>query len=218
MTEPTTFFSDLVLAMVMAACGIALKRSHWRTLFFFGALGALLGGTFHGFREAMGPVAATILWRATTISLGVASYGLALAAAKELPVKWHRPVALAALIKVSLFALWMLGHDAFIYVVVDYGLAMLFALTVYAPRLRGRVDAQWIVAGIGGSLLAAIIQRSRLVVGPLNHNDLYHFAQIVANIALFIGARHSLAGEKGRNGEVTAESSGEESLAAGKRA
>jgi hypothetical protein len=87
---------------------------------------------------------------------------------------------------------WMLGHDEFVWVIYDYGSAMVFVLAVYVYRMIFSNDqaARAIVAGVLISFGAAWIQQSDLSVGTLfNHNDLYHLTQIAALFVFHSGAQ-----------------------------
>jgi hypothetical protein len=88
------------------------------------------------------------------------------------------------------YALWMLRHDAFVNVIVEYGSAMLMVGLLYmsVPALRRHPSARWIAAGIAVTIVAAAIQQSGLDVHTyLNHNDLQHLTQMVAVWLLYNG-------------------------------
>ncbi len=93
--------------------------------------------------------------------------------------------------KFLLYAGWMATHDAFRFVIYDYGLAMLAVLLLQLPGLlRRRPAAGWIAAGILVSFAAAAVQALRLAPHPsFNHNDLYHIIQIGAFYLLYRGGR-----------------------------
>jgi len=83
----------------------------------------------------------------------------------------------------------MLRHDEFVYVIVEYGLAMLCVLVLMVTRRHHVGDvAWWIVAGIAVSIAAALIQQSGFDLHRnLNHNDLQHLVQMVAVWLLYGG-------------------------------
>jgi hypothetical protein len=187
--EPMTVLTDYVLAGVCAALGFLLvtyreqqrsrqrSRSLWAAAFFALALTALLGGTFHGFRNVL-------LWKSTLLAAGLVSFlmvsGSAYAATHGMV---RKAIIAAACIKLLAYEAWMLGHDAFVWVIADTGSALAL---VAALHLRSR----WMVAGVAVSVLAAAVQASGLDVHRyFNHNDLYHVIQIVAMILLYRGAR-----------------------------
>src|SRR5215210_2621742 len=112
MTEPTTLLTDYALGAVSAALGVNLiKRSTlWALAFVALAVAAFLGGTWHGLWQS------DLLWKATTLSVGVASFGM-VAGSAFLATKGalkHLLVAFAVL-KWLAYTVWMLGHDDFMW-------------------------------------------------------------------------------------------------------
>src|SRR5262249_55612058 len=89
----------------------------------------------------------------------------------------------------TVYVAWMLRHDEFFYVIVEYGSAMLCVLTLMlTARMRKTQAARWIVAGIAVSIVAALVQQSGFDVHRhLNHNDLQHLLQMVAVWWLYRG-------------------------------
>ena len=156
----------------------------WGLMFLFTAAGSFFGGTFHGIGPAYGIFITTMLWKATAISVGLASFFLLIAAVQ------HRSAPLFALLLFVAYASWMITHSNFLWVVIDYGVTFLVVAIVHAVLwIRGQDRASWwIVMSFVVCLLAAGVQQSRLLAGPLNHNDLYHLVQIAALSLLFRGA------------------------------
>ena len=76
MNEPVTALTDYVLGGVAAWLSVLLFRNPqtsrrlWALAFAALAAAAFLGGTWHGF------VQSALLWKATTLSAGVASFGM----------------------------------------------------------------------------------------------------------------------------------------------
>ena len=76
MSEPTTVLTDYALGAVAAWVSVLLFKStyasqrFWAVAFAALAVGAFLGGTWHGF------VRSDVLWKATVLSVGVASFGM----------------------------------------------------------------------------------------------------------------------------------------------
>jgi hypothetical protein len=90
----------------------------------------------------------------------------------------------------GVYAAWMLRHDAFVNVIVEYGLAMLFVLLfqIAAPRLRREPSTRWVIAGVALTFVAAGVQQSGFDLHRhLNHNDLQHLVQMVAVWFLYKG-------------------------------
>jgi hypothetical protein len=201
--EPMTFATDLAWCGWSAFLGMKLFRLAletgsramrlWSGAFAATAAAALVGGITHGVGPEAGPVAATLLWKATVLLAGTVSFFLvASAAAATFSPKAANFWIAAAALKLAAYSAWMLGHDAFQYVIYDYGSAMLIVVALQlVRRSRGPAPgAWWIVAGIAGSLLAAGVQYSGIAPHRhFNHNDLYHVLQMAAAWLLYRGGR-----------------------------
>ena len=184
--EPMTMLTDYVLGGVSAYAAIALLRNPqtarklWALAFAALAAAAFLGGTWHGF------VHSDVLWKATTLSAGLASFGMVAGssyAAFSAPLRAF--VLTAALAKLVVYAVWMLGHDAFIYVVIDTGIAFLVVAAIHLWRWNGPI-----LAGVAVSIAGAAVQASGFRLHEhFNHNDLYHVIQIAALALLYRGAK-----------------------------
>jgi hypothetical protein len=187
-SEPTTLLTDYVLAGVTGwLCFLLLKnrQSHnsrfwWGVAFAALALGALLGGTWHGFFNH------ALLWKATVLSVGVASFAMLTGSAFAVLSGKPRALVVAfALAKLLVYSGWMLRHDEFIYVVIDTGIAFALVAALHLWRVNG-----WILAGVAVSVAAALVQASGFALHRhFNHNDLYHVIQIAAMVLLYRGAR-----------------------------
>jgi hypothetical protein len=181
--------TDYALGGVSGVLGFLTFRNRatsarlWGVAFIALGLGAFLGGTFHGFRLEG-------LWKPTVLSVGVASFGmLAGSACTTTTGNVRRALVIAAAVKLVLYAAWMLGHDAFIFVVADTASAMLAVAALHLLRL-GNPATRWILAGVAVSLIAAAIQAGRLALHEhFNHNDLYHVVQIAAMLLYYAGAK-----------------------------
>lgn len=186
--EPMTVLTDYVLGGVTAWLGFLLfknsskekAKQFWSLAFAALALGAFLGGTWHGF------VKSDLLWKATLLSVGVASFAM---------VAGSTVAVLSGALKTALFSLaatklvlytgWMLFHDEFIYVVIDTGVALGAVALLHLLRFNG-----WILAGVAASVAAALVQAGGFAPHQhFNHNDLYHLIQIAAMVLLYRGAR-----------------------------
>ena len=89
------------------------------------------------------------------------------------------------------YALWMVQHDAFKYVIYDYGPTMLavIILQLVAFFREGAASAFWLISGILVSFAAAGIQLSGFTLHEhFNHNDLYHVIQMAAMVLIYRGA------------------------------
>jgi hypothetical protein len=184
MTEPMTALTDYLLAGVSGFLGFRLLKhsKFWALAFLALALAALLGGTWHGFRQS------DALWKATTLSVGVASLGMVGGTAVQTTSGIARQVVLAfAEVKFVMYTAWMLFHDDFVWVVADTAVALLIVGGLYLWRFNG-----WMLAGVAVSVLAGLAQASGLKLhAHFNHNDLYHVIQIAAMLAFYKGLKES---------------------------
>ena len=183
MSEPVTALTDYALAALTAWLATRLFSSRemavrlWAAAFVALAVGAFLGGTWHGFLQS------DLLWKATVLSVGVATFCM-VAGSAFATVRGNALQVLAA-IKLAAFSAWMLFHDEFVYVVIDSGAAFAVVAVLHLWRFNG-----WILAGVAVSVLAAVVQASGIALHPhFNHNDLYHVVQMAAMVLLYRGAR-----------------------------
>lgn len=181
--EPMTMATDYVLGAVATWFAFALfryehqTRRWWALAFAALAAGAFLGGTWHGF------VQSDVLWKATTLSVGVASFAMVTGSA--LATMRGRLLPILAGIKLAIYSGWMLFHDQFIYVVIDTAIAFLALAALHLWKWNGPI-----LAGVLVSVIAALVQASGFKLHPhFNHNDLYHVIQIGAVVLLYRGAK-----------------------------
>lgn len=199
--EPTTTITDYVLGILALALGLRLwevagrERQTsvrlWSLSFFTVTVAALAGGTSHGFAGVLSPLAHTILWKVTVWSIGLtAALLLAAVAWSSLRGRSRAVLVAMAVIQFVIYALWMLRHDDFIYVIADYLPAVLIVLVLQlADWRRGTPGAGMLAAGILTTLAGAAIQASGFTIHRhFNHNDLYHVVQMAATVMLYRGA------------------------------
>jgi hypothetical protein len=186
MNEPMTVITDYALGGVAAWLSFLLFRSAqtarqlWALAFAALAAAAFLGGTWHGFLQS------NLLWKATTLSAGVASFGMVAGSSYAVFSGQARVFALtAALAKLVVYSAWMLGHDAFLYVVIDTGIAFIVVAALHLWKWNGPI-----LAGVAVSIAGALVQASGFRLHEhFNHNDLYHVIQIAALVLLYRGAK-----------------------------
>lgn len=183
--EPMTLATDYLLAGVTAWLAWRLPKIFhsqrwWGVAFAALALGAFLGGTWHGF------VQSGALWKATVLTVGVASFAMLAGSAIATTSGGSRNLLLAfAVVKLIVYSVWMLRRDEFIFVVLDTGVAFAAVAALHLWRFNG-----WLLAGVAVSVLAALVQASGFDLHRhFNHNDLYHLIQIGAMVLLYRGAR-----------------------------
>jgi hypothetical protein len=200
-TEPTTLATDYALAALTAWLGWRLyqraRHTHqramrlWALAFAATALGSFAGGTYHGFVTALPAPVAAVTWKVATIAVGVAAC-LLLSAALMSTVGGavRRSLLVVVWLQFLAYFAWMLGHDDFLYVIIEYGSAMLvvFFLAVF-NRTGGLHPARgWIIGGVCATLAGAAIQQSGFDIHRhFNHNDLQHVVQMFAVWLLYQG-------------------------------
>jgi hypothetical protein len=187
-----TLATDYLLGSLSEVCAVLLlkRNSHlrqtsirlWAFALMAVAIGSYAGGTYHGFQHGLEPAIATVLWKATTISMGMASFFLLTSALTSAFAGRDRPWLMAgAALKLAIYVGWMLGHDEFRFVIYDYGstLAILLLLVV-AERTHGVGGHRGLIAtGILISIAAAVVQQSGFRLHRhFNHNDLMHVVQM----------------------------------------
>jgi hypothetical protein len=199
-TEPATLLTDYVLAAFTAVLAVRLlARSAgaprvrcWAGAFFATAVGGFTGGTFHGFRTSLGEPAASATWFVTMYAIGAASCAMLIAVVvATLRGAARRWLVFAACAKLAAYLVWVTAHPEFRYAIYDYGssMAAMVVLEVAAPPHGLTRSGRWIVAGIGVSVVAAIVQQSGWQVHRhFNHNDLFHVIQAIAVWLLYRGA------------------------------
>jgi len=196
--EPATMLTDYALAGVTAWLSGSLARARegqrsralWALAFAALALAATLGGTWHGFAPSFAPIAVLLLWKATVLCVGIASFGMLAGSAISVTAGNARKTLVAiAAAKLAVYSGWMVGHSEYIYVIADTGAALVLVAALHLFSARDRAS-RWILTGVGVSVLAAGVQASGFALHRnFNHNDLYHVIQIAAMILLYAGAR-----------------------------
>lgn len=181
--EPMTVATDYLLAIASVIFAIRLWRTnrHWAMAFLFTAAGSFFGGTHHGIALTFGFLPSILLWKATVLSIGMASCFLVIGSGRDL--------LLVGLVKLIVYMIWttMISSD-FLWVIVDYGIALLIVAVVQLVR-RGP-STRWVIGSIVVSVIGALVQMSRLRLHEhFNHNDLYHVIQLVALWLLYRGGK-----------------------------
>lgn len=200
--EPTTTLTDYALAALCLWFAAALWRqaaeSGQRSVRLFAggflatAIAAAAGGTSHGFGPQLGPAAHFLLWKSTVLAVGVTAFlFLAAAAVAALGPRIRRVALALGGAQLAVYSVWMLGHDDFIWVILQYVPVMLVVLAIEAREMqRGVPGAGWIVLGIITSLAGAGVQASGFTLHEhFNNNDLYHVIQMAGTVALYRGAK-----------------------------
>jgi MFS family permease len=190
--EPATFFTDLLLAVLGAWFALRLRdtaspspaRTWWIAALSLMAASAFAGGFYHGFAPEVPARIEAWWWRGVLWIICGLGFAMGMSLLREfLPEKaerWRYLLIAKFAISCTVVA-WTPG---FIVAIADYGAAMLawaLAGLLYRPPWRGPM-----LAGIGLSLMAAVIQQSqRGLTERINHNDLFHVVQAFALFAFY---------------------------------
>jgi hypothetical protein len=206
-TEPMTMLTDYLLGILTLFWALRLfrfnkqepqpARSLWALGFAATAFASWLGGTFHGFKTHLTDATAEVLWRGTTLSVGIASWTTLSAIILVAAAGGWRGVLLAlAAAKFLVYVVWISRHPEFRFVIIDYASAMI-GMTILATYLwagRHARSAPWILSGIGVGFIAAWVQSARCSVHlHFNHNDLFHLIQAAAFYLFFRAGLHLVA-------------------------
>ncbi len=200
--EPATLITDYLLAAFTAVLSRRLFRAAretgsserwwWAVAFAATAGSGFAGGTVHGFREALGAGVTAPLWIVTIEGLLVAAFAVLRAAllASRLGPAAQRIATIAVGVAFVVYGAWVIGNPRFVFAIAGYGaaLAVMVAFRLSAPRPWSH-SARWMSAGVGVSVLAAVVQQSGLALHQhFNHNDLYHVIQAFGVWLLYRGA------------------------------
>lgn len=200
-SEPMTLATDYALGTLCEVCAVLLLKHNgslrqtsirlWAFALIAAAMASYAGGTFHGFQHALSAPVAALLWKVTTISMGVASF-LLLAAAFSAAFSGRDRSWLVggAALKLAIYVVWMLGHDEFRFVIYDYGSTLAILLLLVAAERTHGVDGhrRYIASGILVSIAAAGVQQSGIRLHQhFNHNDLMHVVQMGGMWLLYKG-------------------------------
>jgi hypothetical protein len=206
-TEQTTAVTDLMLAVLAAACAVYLHRvgtrARWKTnlwtaVMAFLAAAAGLGAVVHGLQ--MDSALQALLWHPIKLFLGLL---IALFVAAAVYDIWGEAAARRALpaivlVGVGFFGITLIWPGRFLVFIVYETLAMLFALAGYAWLAgHGRLKGAWLMtAGILTTIAAAGVQAGRLLtftlIWPFDHNGVYHLIQMAGIVLILAGLRQDL--------------------------
>ncbi|MFN5001651.1 MAG: DUF6962 family protein [Akkermansiaceae bacterium] len=189
--EPATLITDGLLAVLgLALAGVMRRRvglNHPATLWWCRALmamalGACLGGLYHGFAPNFPPWVDGVWWRLVLVNLCLIglTMGLSLTHELGLPECWRRVVCGKCLVTVVAVMLW----PDFVVAILDYGSAMVMWLIAALIVRRGW--SLYMASAVVLSGVAAWVQQSGVCLSAaFNHNDLFHVIQTLALIGFF---------------------------------
>lgn len=190
--EPATFITDLLLAALGAWLALRLRdstspspaRTWWIAAISLMAASAFAGAFYHGFAPEVPAMVEAWWWRGVLWIICGLGFAMGMSLLREFLPKEAKAWRFLLVAKLAISCTIVALNPAFIVAIADYGSAML-AWTLAA--LIGR--RPWrgpMLAGIGLSLMAAVIQQSqRGLTERFNHNDLFHVVQAFALFAFY---------------------------------
>jgi len=195
-TLECAFFTWLLFRGV-AARG-ALRRLF--AIFFASAgIGALVGGTVHGFFLNEDSIAGAVLWQLALLSLGVSTFAVWSIGGRLLfSERTARIVQAIAGFECAAYAIVVLAVDQHFWIAIaNYTPSIAFLGAAFFV-LNRRAPHRGTLAGLLGVVLtiaAAIVQRRHIALDPvyLNHNAFYHLIQMTAFGLIFLAGRHVIA-------------------------
>lgn len=189
--EPATLITDELLAVLGLALARVLRRrvglNHpailwWHRSMIAMALGACLGGLYHGFGPNFSLWVDGIWWRLVLANICLIGLTMGMSLTHELGLSegWRW----AVWVKCLLALVAVIVRPDFLVAILDYGSAMI--LWIIAALVVRRRWSHWMVSGVMLSALAAWVQQSALILCPgFNHNDLFHVIQAFALLGFF---------------------------------
>lgn len=205
MTEPDVALTDFALTAECALFTWLLLRGAPRGrplrrpfAVFFGsaAMGALAGGTVHGFLLNDDSLAGDVLWRIALLALGLSAYAAWSIGGRILFTgRTARVIRRLAAVAGVAYAVVVLAVDQRFWIAIaNYAPSVVFLGTAFLVVHR-RTSHRAALAGLIGVVLtiaAAVVQRGQIALDPvhLDHNALYHLIQMAAFGLIFLAGRH----------------------------
>lgn len=189
--EPATLITDALLAVLGFALAGAMRRrvglNHPATLWWYRALmamamGACIGGLYHGFAPNFPPWVDGVWWRLVLVNLCLIGLTMGLGLTRELELRefWRRLIYGKCLVAIVTVMLW----PEFLVAILDYGSVMV--LWLVAALIMRRGWSFYMATAVVLSAVAAWVQQSGLSLSAdFNHNDLFHVVQALALIGFF---------------------------------
>ncbi len=205
-TELVTAVTNLPLAITsLMAVGSLLHRRQeqplraWVWIGMFGTLAIATGVGIFAHGLALDSTARKLLWHPINAALGLTVAAFVAGAVLD---GWGLGAARHALPVLLLLAAGFLAYrnlypENFLPFIVYESVAMLFCLGVYLMLIvQHRVPgAGWMVAGIGITILAAVLQATPLTVRfgvTFDHNGVFHLVQLPGLFCLLAGVQKGL--------------------------
>jgi hypothetical protein len=194
----------VLISLAAVACLWRRRRAHplrvWLWIGMFGGLAIASAVAVFAHGLALDPAARRLLWYPIRGALGLA---VACFTAGAVLDRWGpgatvRALPVLLLLSAGFFGYASLVASSFLPFILYEGLAMLFCLTVYLTLAvqRRLAGAGWMVAGVGITILAAVLQAMPPVVLRLgvtfDHNGVFHLVQLPGLLCLLSGLQIGL--------------------------
>jgi hypothetical protein len=201
--EPTTVLTDYLIAVAAGwfAAKLMLATRHrqhscrilWGLGFLCVGIGALLGGTSHGFASYLSETAGQFAWKSTLCTVGLSMFFAVAGTLRgtALSSRLHRVLGAINVAGLLAYGAWILGHNTYLaaIIVTVAALSLVALLQGYAWRNERTGSATWLIAGVLVSFISAGVLRSGYAPHEhLNQNDLYHIVQLFGLYLLYRGA------------------------------
>lgn len=201
-TEPMTMITDYLIALELMIFIILLKpsisnlpRLSFIFLFLTTSIGAIAGGTSHGFTEYLGEDRHKFTWSLTIQSIAVGTTFFELALITEYFSSLSRILlTFMVLAQLVIYQIWIKGKEevTFLEVIINYGGTMTVGLLflIYQYWQYNEQSVEYLIIGIVIAFIAAGIQQGGFKLHThFNHNDIYHVIQMVALYYFFLAAK-----------------------------
>ncbi|MDH5404685.1 MAG: hypothetical protein OEY49_19440, partial [Candidatus Heimdallarchaeota archaeon] len=156
----------------------------WIISLAFLCVGAVLGGTDHGFQDNFTEKTIYRIKQATYLCIGMASLFMLLGTiyssiSNEIVIIVFVAISI---IKSMIFIYNIRSKNQFKYVIIEYAPSMVLVLIfkIYSLIVWNDPSSIWIIIGVIISFISAAIQASKFSLHKhFNHNDIYHVVQMI---------------------------------------
>jgi hypothetical protein len=205
LTEPDVALTDYAVALECFAFtwilfrGAAPRRALHRLFVVFFAsvgIGALIGGTVHGFFPDEDTIAGAILWRLTLLTLGASTFAVwSIGGVLLFAEKTARVVRMIAGVAFAAYAIVVVAIDqSFRIAILNYAPSIVFLGVAFLILNRRSRHPSYLCGFVGVilTILAAAVQRGQIACQALHlsHNAVYHLIQMTALGLIFLAGRH----------------------------
>ncbi|MDH5647438.1 MAG: hypothetical protein OEZ01_15620 [Candidatus Heimdallarchaeota archaeon] len=190
-TEPMTMITDYIIAIytvilifLLLETSVLTSTALWIISLAFLCVGAVLGGTDHGFQDNFTEKTIYRIKQATYLCIGMASLFMLLGTiyssiSNEIVIIVFVAISI---IKSMIFIYNIRSKNQFKYVIIEYAPSMVLVLIfkIYSLIVWNDPSSIWIIIGVIISFISAAIQASKFSLHKhFNHNDIYHVVQMI---------------------------------------